>query len=139
MSFSKLNPMGAYRPHCGPWHALFLVQFLKGLTMSRHILFDETAGLAVHAGFDKGKKGVSKLYAKVYEISDVGSSSRMKKFNPDEIKKLESFLKEKGIEVPQAYLDAIATDVLTDDEGNRVMAWSKSGSIDLANELNLLH
>jgi hypothetical protein len=114
----------------------FYVQFLKGLTMSRHILFDEAAGLAVHAGFDK--KG-EKLYAKVFEISNVGSSSRMKRFSPDEIEKLKNFLTEKGVEVPQKFLDAIATDVATDDRGNRVMAWSKSGSIDLVNEPNLLH
>jgi hypothetical protein len=104
--------------------------------MSRHILFDEAVGLAVHAGFDKE---CAKLYAKVYGIHNLNRSSRLKKFSRDEIEKLKVFLEAKGIEVPQAYLDAIATDVLTDDRGNRVMAWSKFGSIDLASELNILH
>jgi hypothetical protein len=112
-----------------------IVNFLKGLTMSRHILFDEAAGLAVHAGYDKSE---ASLYAKVYEISNLERSSRLKKFSFYEIEKLKVFLETKGIEVPQAYLDAIATDVLTDDKGNRVMAWSKFGSIDFESEINAL-
>jgi hypothetical protein len=133
MSF--ISPNGAFHAIAGVGMP-FSIVYLKGFTMSRHVLFLEDLGLAVHAGFDKPK---DKLYAKIYPIHATQNAQRLRNFKPNEIEKLKTFLLNKGIEAPQAFLDAIATDVQTDDHGNRVWAWSKTGSIDLAEELAFLH
>jgi hypothetical protein len=91
--------------------------------MSRHVLDLEVQGLKVHAGFCVAK---GSLYAQVYQ-GENAKPIAAQEFGYFGYEVLSTLLAKFNVTVPKGFLEALATDALDEQCGQRLVLWNELG------------